>query len=255
MKRSPVRFAAFVLAVVVTASACSSFESRVTNPNEGEPLFDVFFQIPESQAANRSPNFAVRLDDDQGNSLNITGGQIVVREMELGRTTGECVDNEDPSSDDGDACHEITVEAQLLSPPVDRGQVQIVNSLPVDAGTYDRLEFDIHVATAQDQQIVGSNPQLVGGSVLVRGSYNGDSFAVTFDPSVSLSLGFASNVQAEPGSTSRITLSADVAGWLRRDDGSLIDPTQVEEGSPTDEAIDARIEDSFSVQLGPPQEG
>ncbi len=253
MTRSPLRFAALALTAVLAASACSSFESRITNPNEGEPLFDVFFQIPETQAANRSPNFAVQLDDDQGNSLNITGGQLVIREMELGRTTGECVENEDPSSDDGDACHEITVAPQLLAPPVDRGEVRIVSALPVEAGAYDRLEFDLHVATAQDQQIVGSNPQLVGESVLVRGSFNGSSFAATFNPDLSLSLPFATTVQAEPGATSRITLVVDLADWLRRDDGSLIDPTQVEDGSPTDEAIDARIENSFSVQLGPPQ--
>lgn len=253
MKRSPFRFAALALTAVLAVSACSSFESRITNPNEDEPLFDIFLQVPSGQAANRAPDFAVRLDDNQGNSLNINESQIVVREMELGRTTGECVDNEDPSTDDGDACTEVTVSPQLLTLPVDRSEVQIVNGFPVEGGSYDRLEFDIHVATAEDQQIIASNPQLQDQSVILRGSFNGNSFAATFNPEVSLSLDFASNVQAEPGSTSRITLVAEMAGWLRRDDGSLIDPTQVEDGSPTDQAIEARIENSFSVQLGPPQ--
>lgn len=254
MKRSPIRVAALLLAAAVAASACSEFESRITDPNEGEPLFDVFFQVPSGGTASRSPSFAVRLDDDQGNSLNINGGDIVVREMELGRTTGECVDNEDPSSDDGDACTEVTVAPQLLALPVDRGEVQIVHSLPVEGGTYDRLEFDVHVVTTQDdQQIVSQNPQLANQSVIVRGSFNGTSFSATFGPEVSLSLPFASDVQAEPGATSRVTLVADVQSWFRRDDGSLIDPSQVEDGSETDQAIESRIEDSFSVQLGPPQ--
>lgn len=253
MKRSPLRFAALLLAAAVAASACSEFESRITNPNEGEPLFDVFFQIPSSQAANRTPSFSVQLEDDQGNSLSINEGQLVVREMELGRQTGECADNEDPSSDDGDACTEITVAPRLLALPADRGEVRIVNGLPVEAGAYDRLEFDLHVATNDDQQIVSSNPQLRNRSVIVRGSFNGTSFAATFDPAVSLSLDFASTVQAESGSTSRVTLVADVEGWFRRDDGSLINPAQVENGSATDQAIDDRIKSSFSVQVGPPQ--
>lgn len=254
MKRSPIRFAALALALAVTASACSSFESRITNPNEGEPLFDVFFKVPSGQPANRSPSFAVRLDDDQGNSLSINAGDVVVREMELGRTTGECVDNEDPASDDGDACTEVTVRPRMLALPVDRGEVRIVDGLPVEPGSYDRLEFDIHVATEEDQGVISQNPQLLGQSVLVRGSFNGNSFAATFDPEVALSLDFPSTVEAEPGSTSRITLVAEMEDWFRRDDGSLIDPSQVEDGSPTDQAIESRMVESFSIQLGPPQQ-
>lgn len=257
MKRSPLRLAALALAFVVAASGCSEFESRITNPNEGEPLFDVFLQVPGGQAGGNvaaDPDFSVQLDDDQGNTLSFNTGQIVVREMELGRTTGECVDSEaGQDEDDGDACTEVTVTPQILSLPVDRGEVQIVNRLPVEAGTYDRLEFDIHVTTAEDQQVIGSNPRLQDESVQLQGAYNGSSFSVRLDPEGPVNLDFGQTIEAEPGATSRITLIVEMDGWFRRDDGSLIDPATLADDPALEDRVEGQIMSSFSIQPGPPQ--
>lgn len=256
MKRSALRLAVLTLTVAVAASACSELETRVTRPNDGEPRFDVFLQVPSGQTGGNvipAPSPNVQLTDDQGNVLNITQGQVAVREMELGRESGECVDSTDGTEDDGDACVEITVPPQLLTLPVDRREVQIVNQIPVVDGSYDRLEFDLHVVTEDDQGLVGTNPQFLGASILIRGSFNGSSFAVTLNPEDELTLDFPQAVQTEAGATSRITLVAEMAGWFRAEDGSLIDPTQLEEGSAQETRVKEQISNAFSVQLGPPQ--
>lgn len=255
MKRFPLRFAALALLVAVAGSACSDFESSITNPNEGEPLFSIFFEVPSAEAgasAVPSPDLSVQLTDDEGNSLSLNAGQVVVREMELGRTTGECTDAEPGQEDDNDACQEITITPQLLSLPFERAEVRIVNRFPVVGGGYDRLEFDIHIATEDDQQVVTSNPQLLNESVELQGSFNGSSFALRLDPEAELSLPFGQTIEAEPGSTSQVTLVLDTEDWFRRDDGSLIDPTSIEEDSPLEERVEDQIAGSFSVQLGSP---
>ncbi len=263
MKRFPLRVALLALIGLVAASACSEIETRFTDPNEDEPRFEVYFQIPGGQSGGgssaASPNFAVVVDDAQGNTLSFNGGQVVVREMQLGRSNGECVDNEDPSEDDGDACAEFTVEPDLLPLPVDQGAFQLTSPFPVGAGTYDRLEFDIHVATQEDQRVINNAPGLVGESVQLQGAFtpagqeDGSPFSLTLNPAASLSLDFGQTVQAEPGTISRITLVMEMEDLFRREDGTLIDPTQIQDGGPLDERVESQIVDAFSIQLGPPQ--
>lgn len=257
MKPTLVRSAALALAAALAASACSDIETRVNRPGDDEPRFDIFFQVSSEQApgtAAASPGFQVQLDDDAGNNLSFTEGQLVVREMELGRNTGECLDASDPDEDDGDACTEITVDPQLLALPVDRTEIQIVNQFPVASGTYDRLQFDVQVATQQNApNLLANNPGFQGNSMILRGSYNGQTFAVELDLETSMSLEFPQSIQTEAGATSRITLVAEMGGWFRREDGSLIDPAELANDPALEDRVESQIASSFSIQLGPPQ--
>lgn len=256
MKPILVRSAALALAAALAASACSDIDTRLNRPGDDEPRFDIFFQVSSEQASGAeaaSPGFQVQLSDGQ-NNLSITEGQLVVREMELGRNTGECLDASDPDEDDGDACTEITVNPQLLAVPVGRTEIQIVNQFPVTGGTYDRLQFDVQVATQQNApNLLANNPGFRGNSMILRGSYNGQSFAVELDLERSMSLEFPESIQTEAGSTSRITLVAEMGGWFRREDDSLIDPAELADDPALEDRVENQIANSFSIQLGQPQ--
>lgn len=258
MKRSLLRTAALALIAVVAASACSDLETRFTGPNDDAALFDVFFEIPSGSASSSAapaPDFSVRLTDDQGNVLNVTGGELVVREMELRRAGGECVDSDGGTEDDGDSCEEITVDPQVLSLPVDQEAVQIVNQLPVSAGTYDRLEFDLQVATEEDQQVIATNPELLNHSIQLGGAFNNSAFSVVLTPEAPIDLDFPQTIQAEEGTTSRVTLVVEMSDWFRAEDGSLLDPETVEDDAALEERVGTQIIESFSIELGPPETG
>lgn len=255
MKRTLLRTAVFVLAAAVTftATACSEFETRINRPGDDEPQFRVFFQVAPGEA-DGSVAGSIQLDDGQ-NTLNLNEIQLVVREMELGRDTGPCTDaSPDDQEDDGDACEELTIAPRLLAVPVDQGSVALsTGPFPVEGGTYDRLEFDLQIATSEDGDIVGGNPQLAEESVLIRGAYNGAPFAATVDPERDFQLAFPQPIDTEAGEVSRVTLQVSLADWFRAEDGSLIDPRELESSPALEDRIEGQITSSFTMLLGPPQ--
>lgn len=255
MKRTLLRTAVFLLAAAVTftASACSEFETRINRPGDDEPQFRVFFQVAPDQAEG-SVASSIQLDDGE-NTLTLNEIQLVVREMELGRETGPCTDTaSDAEEDDGDACEELTVAPRLLAVPVDRGSVALTTQpFPVQDGAYDRLEFDLVIATAEDDNVVGSDPQMLDESVVIRGAYNGTSFAVRVNPENDFQLDFPQVIQTESGAVSRVTLQISLDDWFRRQDGSLFGPSELEGDPALEDRLESQITDSFSIALGPPQ--
>lgn len=258
MIRALSRPAALALALLLAVPACSSFEAGINRPSDDRPQFDVYFRIPSASSdasARRGPALSVNLTDEEGNTLELTEGQLVVREMELVREGGECVDAGSPTRDDGDDCYEISVDPQLLTLPVNRSDLKIVDGFPVEQVSFDGIEFDLRRASATDQQVLARRPQLRDHSVHLRGSYNGEDFSIVLPPEGTLSLDFDQVVAAEEDVTSEITLVAEMDGWFRADDGSLLDPRQVEEDGTLEERVSARILGSFSVENGAPDGG
>lgn len=252
MKPLLVRSAVLALAAALAASACSDIETRVNRPGDDQPFFRIYFEVLSEQSSGSGTS--VQLNDDQGNTIALNEVAFVVREVEIGRVAGPCEDASAPDEDDGDACHELTVEPRLLAAPVEQRETALTNqAFPVTDGSYDRLEFDIQVATNEDSNVVGQNPQLVDESVLIRGAYNGSTFAVTLDPENDYQLDFAQSIQTEVGAVSRVTLQVSMDGWFRAEDGSLIDPAELESSPELEDRVEGQILDSFSIALGPPQ--
>lgn len=246
MKRSTL---GAVVVALVLAAGCSSLETSLTDPDDNPPIFDVFVEIPSEQVGSAAVSPAIEVSDDQGNILTITEASLVVREMELGRGSGECEDLGDSDQDD-DACAELTSDPRLLELPATQGQAQL-SRLQVSAGSYDRLEFELRQAT-EDADFLDTNPQIVGESVVVSGDFNDTSFTVRLDPQADLTVGFPEPVQAQAGGLSQVTLVIDMGAWFRAEDGSLIDPSEAAGTGELESRVESQLTNSFSIELGAP---
>lgn len=253
MNRSLLRGAALALAIVGTTAACSDFEAGFVGPGD-QALAEIFFQLPSegSGSAAAGPAASVRITGSGGRTLNITEAELVVRELELGQVGGECTDSQSVEQDDGDGCTEISVQPNLLEFPVDRGEVRIAN-VEVPEADFDRLEFEVQVATNEDQNVLNQAPRLLDHSLKLSGSFDGNGFSVVLAPEAELTLPFGQTVTTEAGSTARLTLVSDLRDWFLRDDGSVIDPRVLEDDPELAQSVRQRVLDSFRVELGPPQ--
>lgn len=243
-----------VLGAALLVGACSSTDFRVTPPDNQPATMTLFVQVPAEQVSNAveaGPSFSVRIEED-GDVLNITEAQLAVDQIEFGRTTGVCVDS--TASDDGDACNEALTSPDAFSVPVDQGEIQLTNRIGVEAGDYDRLEIDLHRATAQDVNLIGSFTP--GNSVRVAGSFNSQGVSVQFSPEASLELMLGEEGESFPleeGDTGAMTLVIDVASWFRDAEGNLVDPRVAAEDPDLKAQVEQNIVESFSATPGTPQ--
>lgn len=251
--RTPLSLRVLSSLVAVALLGCSSLETRITRPEDQPTSMRLRIEVPQPDGSSSSsvvpgPSANVIVDDGT-NTLNITAVQVVLNQVEFRRDSTEgCVDSDDPSEDDGDPCAELAVQPSVLDLPVASNPVE-TDALVVDPGTYEALEFDLHVANAQD---VPQNLSLVGGSVRIQGSYNGSAISdALYAVSGQVELELDDPIELEDGFSSGMTLIVDVADWFRDSGGSVIDPSNAAaKDSAARAEIAERIMNSFSVEAG-----
>lgn len=242
---------AHVLPLLVAAAlvGCSSLETQITRPENQGTTMQLTVEVPQSSSSSGSaaPDLSanVIIEDDQGNTLDISAVQMVLDQVEFRRTSGEgCVDS--TSRDDGDSCAELAVEPSVLDLPVDSDPIT-TQPIAVEPGTYEALEFDLHLAAPGDVD----NLALLGGSVRIEGNFNGTLLQeALFDPEGEVELVLEDPIELEEGSSSGMTLTVDVASWFRAEDGTVIDPTAAAQDPELSQQVADRIMDSFSIRAG-----
>lgn len=246
------------LLLVAVLTACSSLETRITQPEDQPSTMELRVEVASlasGASAAPAPSLNVTVDDDQGNSLNLGEVLIVLDQVEFRRASGEgCVPSDDPEEDDGDACAEVVVEPTILELPVDQGIMTAAN-IAVEAGTYEALEFDVHVVTEEDANVISQVPALLGGSVQVRGSFNdgsggtalGDS--AVFAPEERMVLELDDPIELDDGVSGTVTLTVDVESWFLID-GALVRPDEAAQDTSLSRQVSENILDSFSLRPG-----
>jgi hypothetical protein len=197
------------------------------------------------------------------NELVLQKVQLVLRKIELDRAgTADCVgeiedegdddnrngtDNSGPGSNnsgrDDDDCEEVFRDPILIDVPVDDALHPII-TVPLPAGTFSELEAKLGPARVSDAVFNAANPDLVGKSVRVVGTFNGTPFVFTSRVRANLELDFDPPLVIDE-TTKNATVSLDVRKFFLNRSGAVIDPSTAIPGSSNLLQIESNIRRAF----------
>lgn len=191
--------------------------------------------------------------------------QLVLRKIELDRAgTADCVgeiedEDEDNSGsgstnsgpgssnsgrdDDHDDCEEVLRDPILVDVPVDDALHPVI-TVPLPAGTFSELEAKLGPARFGDATFNAANPDLVGKSVRVVGTFKGVPFVFTSSVRANLELDFDPPLVIDE-TTKNATVSLDVRKFFLNPTGAVIDPSTATPGSVNLLQIENNIRRSF----------
>lgn len=241
------------LLLAATLVGCSSLETRITRPDDQPTSMELVIEVAEATAsASAAPDagFNVVVEQD-GNTLNIADAEIVVRELAFRRQEGEgCVDADGSGEPDDDSCAELVIDPDLIDLPVDQENLTS-GAVVVEPGTYDALVFELHETREEDTNVLGERPGMLGSSVRVTGSYNGESLgdSAMFVPTGDVVLTLEDPIRLDEGAASAMTLTVDVASWFRVD-GDLVRPDAAAADTTLARQVSENILASFSLRPG-----
>lgn len=128
---------------------------------------------------------------------------------------------------DGDSgCVVLRSSPRLLTVPLDGStRSQIVKR--VGRGLFDEISFRLVTAADSNDALLDSLPEFEGGSLMVRGCYNGEPFSVTRSPSGPVRIPISPGlVIDESTNATNLTLSTAVPSWFELPDGGVLDPRE-----------------------------
>lgn len=229
------------IAALITLAACSS---DLTGGNKHPVQLSFTTNATVTGAANR---VAADLVVGPASELVIQKVQLVFGKIELDRTgAADCV-AEDESGDDhpnmGEECEDVTLNPILVDVPVDDALHPVIN-IPLAAGTYAQLEARLRPARANATDFNTANPNLVGKSVRVAGTFKGTPFVFTSSVNAKLEMEFDPPLVID-ATTKNATVSINVSKWFLNSDGAAIDPTMATPGSSNLSQIENNIRRSF----------
>ena len=223
------------------------------------------FTTNSTVGAGAATRVAADLVVGTANELVLQKVQLVLRRIELDRAgTADCVgeiedegdddnrnggDNSGPGSnnsgrrgDDHD-CEEVFRDPILIDVPVDDALHPII-TVPLPAGTFSELEAKLGPARVSDAAFNGANPDLVGKSIRVVGTFKGAPFVFTSRVRANLELDFDPPLVVDE-TTKNATVSLDVRKFFLDRFGAVIDPSTAIPGSSNLLQIETNIRRSF----------
>jgi hypothetical protein len=188
---------------------------------------------------------------DGENELVITKAEIVLREIELEKISDDACDSlADSLNDDHDGCEKFETGPILLDLPLD-GAVDQIIEIAVDTGTYDEIEFEIHKVSNDDPEDATfrqNHPDMVGRSIRVQGSFNGQPF--TFETDIDEEQEYdiiPPLVIDEMMASTNVTVRIDLDAWFRAPSGALFNPQSANKGGDNESLASENIKHSFEA--------
>jgi len=179
--------------------------------------------------------------------------QLVLRKIELDRTgTADCtgeIENEDDNGDDDrsgrreEGCEQVIRDPILIDVPVDDALHPVI-TVPLPAGSFAELEAKLAPARERSTQFNAANPDLVGKSVRVVGTFKAAPFVFTSSVRSKLEMEFDPPLVVDE-TTKNATISLDVRKWFLNSSGAAIDPSAAPAGSNNLALIENNIRRSF----------
>ena len=235
------------IAALTILSACSS-DLTGGNRHNVQLSFTTNATVT-SGAANR---VAADLIVGADNELVLQKVQLVFGKLELDkRGVADCVgevqnQNDDHGDENGDAnadCEEVTLDPLLVDVPVDDALHPVIN-VPLPAGTFNQLEAKLEPARDKFTAFNTANPDLVGKSVRVQGTFKGTPFTFTSPVRAKVEMEFDPALVIDQ-TTKNATIAIDVRKWFQNADGSAIDPSTATPGTASLLQIENNIRRSF----------
>jgi hypothetical protein len=202
------------------------------------------------------------ITDASGNTLTFEKVELVLREIELKRADRDVVcgeddsnsddDSNDDSSDDASAddCEELEFGPVLLDLPLGGGAAQAF-TVEIAAGTYDKLEFEIHKpeddGDANDAAFLAAHPDFRDVSIRVSGTYNGTPFTYVTDLGEEQEQALVPPLSIATATATDLTLFVDVNDWFRTAAGTLVDPASANQGGANENLVENNIENSIDA--------
>jgi hypothetical protein len=239
------------LAAVLIMAACSDGTAPGNQP--GLSLSFSTRAPAGTQAAGffASP-LADTLDDGQ-NVLIIDRAEIVLREIELERMNDDCDDDfpGDSSSDsDDDGCEEFETAPMLIDLPLN-GTVETQITIEVPPDIYDELEFEIHKVSnddPEDADFRAQHPDMVGKSIRVTGTFNGEAFTYESDLDVEQEHDLVPPLVVDESMTlTNVTVLLDLSVWYVDGAGNLLDPRTANKGGVNEGIVKENIKQSVEA--------
>jgi len=236
MKRITIALTAAVLAAACSDSTGPAAESGVSLS---------FTSGAGGAAAAPGAFFSIMSDtlSDGSNELILTKVEVVLREIELKRQSAPgCVEEDD--------CEKFETGPILVDVPLN-GETETVITISPDPDTYDELEFDIHKVSNDDPEDAAfrsAHPDMVGKSIRVQGSYNGQPFTYETDLDVEQEFDLVPPlvVTAEATSTN-VTVLLGVDQWFRDGSGNLVNPQDGNKGGQHESLVKENIKQSIEA--------
>src|SRR6185437_11122041 len=188
------------------------------------------------------------------NELVLQKVQLVFRKLELDRSgaadcVGDIENDDDDNRGDGEhsdlnhECEEIELDPILVDVPVDDALHPVIN-VPLPDGTFRELEAKLEPARDRFTAFNAANPNLVGKSVRVEGTFNGTPFVFTSAVRANLEMEFDPALVID-ATTRNATVAIDVRKWFLNSSNAVIDPTTATPGSFNLALIENNIRRSF----------
>lgn len=204
-----------------------------------------------SGSASPSPSLmGVTVTDEQGNTLEITSAEVVLREIEFERTEA-VADCDDPAGEDD--CEEIEVGPFVAALPVDATSPAVVLEAVIPVGSFDEVEFEVHKLDDDDPRdaaLIAQRPEFDKISILVRGTWTpagGSPVEFTFssDLNEEMEIEFFPPLVVAEGEAKNITFAVNLDGWFRAAGGNLIDPRTANKDGTNENLVKDNIRNSI----------
>jgi len=238
----------FGIAALAILASCSS-DLTGNNRHNVQLSFTTNATVTSATANRVAADLVVGTD----NELVLQKVQLVFGKLELDRRgTADCVGDVDNEDDDrGDAnngdvnheCEEFELDPLLVDVPVDDALHPVI-SVPLPEGTFAELEAKLEPASDRFTAFNTANPNLVGKSVRVEGTFKGTPFVFSTPVRAKLEMEFDPLLVID-ATTKNATVAIDVRKWFLNSSGAAIDPTTATPGSPNLLQIENNIRRSF----------
>jgi len=121
--------------------------------------------------------------------------------------------------------------------------------VPVPAGSYDKIEFEIHKPESSDDAgFLALHPEYDGVSIRMVGTYNGTPFIYTSDLDVTQEHGFVPPLDVTDNSTAGVTMFVDLQAWFLNQTGDgFINPATANKGGQYEGEVKSNIEASINA--------
>lgn len=177
-------------------------------------------------SAATATGFSIKSGTDE---ILITKAQVVVKNVKLKSVAAVCAndDDDDMDGDDEDDCPTIRVGPFLVNVPVngtDGGRVAV----PVPAGKYSAIRFDIHKVSSSDSAdkvFRQENPDFREISVRLEGTYNTRPFVFMHDVNAKLDVPLTKPVEIGAAGDN-VTVTIDMSTWFVKPAGGLYSPAE-----------------------------
>jgi hypothetical protein len=177
---------------------------------------------------------------------------IVLGEVELERLehTLDCPDSS--TTGDDDACEEFTVGIQLVGLPLGNSTDKMI-TVPVPAGIYDEVEFEIHKPeSSDDAAFIAAHPAFAGVSIRVTGTFSRagarSDFVYTTDLNKEQEIELDPPLDVTADGPVNLTIRLDLSTWFLTVGGTaLVDPATANKGGANEGLVKNNIEQSIEA--------